>query len=258
MQPACLKVERAAGVARLILNRPEMHNPIDLELVEALARALAELREDPALRAVTLEGAGPSFSAGADLKYFLSIVDDGPRITHYIHRIRDTINALEAFPRPVLAVIRGYCLAGGLELMLACDFAVAAEDAQLGDQHANYGLFPGGGASQRLPRLIGERKAKELMLLGSRIDGREAERLGLVNRAVPAAELDGVVREWLARLTEKSPTGLAYMKLALRLSASVSPEAGIELEAAKFLEYARLPDLKEGLAAFSAKRKPRF
>jgi len=258
MHPACQKVERVNQVARLILNRPEAHNPIDLELVDALAQALAELREDKGVRALTIEGAGASFSAGADLKYFLTIVDDGPKITHYIHRIRDTFNALEAFPRPVLAIVRGYCLAGGLELMLACDFALAAEDAQLGDQHANYGLFPGGGATQRLPRLIGERKAKELMLLGSRIDGRTAERVGLVNRAVPAADLHGVVQEWLARLTEKSPTGLSYMKQAVRLSASVSPEAGIELEAAKFLEYARLPDLKEGLDAFSAKRKPRF
>lgn len=258
MTPAPLQVERAGHVARLILNRPQIHNPINLELVDALSATLATLRADAGVRAVTLEGAGPSFSAGADLKYFLTIVNDAPRLTHYIHRIRDTFNALEAFPRPVLAVVRGYCLAGGLELMLACDFAVAAEDAQLGDQHANYGLFPGGGASQRLPRLIGERKAKELMLLGARISGREAERVGLVNRAEPAAALDALVREWLERLTEKSPTGLSYMKQAVRLSASVSPEAGIELETAKFLEYASLPDLKEGLAAFSAKRKPRF
>ena len=258
MTPAPLLIERAGGVARLILNRPDTHNPINLELVEALAAALAALRADAGVRVLTIEGAGRSFSAGADLKYFLTILHDPPHLTHYIHRIRDTFNALEAFPRPILAVIRGYCLAGGLELMLACDFALAAEDAQLGDQHANYGLFPGGGASQRLPRLIGERKTKELMLLGTRLSGREAERVGLVNRAVPAAELDAVVREWLARLTEKSPTGLSYMKQAVRLSASVSPEAGIELEAAKFLEYATLPDLKEGLDAFSAKRKPRF
>jgi len=258
MGSTILQVERSGAVARLILNRPQAHNPIDLELADALHEALLSLRGDAGVRAVTVEGAGPSFSAGADLKYFLGIVNDAPRITHYIHRLRDTFNALETFPRPVLAIVRGYCLAGGLELMLACDFALAAEDAQLGDQHANYGLFPGGGASQRLPRLIGERKAKELMLLGSRIDGREAERLGLVNRALPAADLDAAVRAWLERLTEKSPTGLSYMKQAIRLSASVPPEAGIEFEAAKFLEYARLPDLKEGLDAFSAKRKPRF
>jgi enoyl-CoA hydratase/carnithine racemase len=258
MEAASLIVAREGSVARVILNRPAVHNPINLELVDALDDAFTGLRPDARVRAVTIEGAGPSFSAGADLKYFLSMVEDGPKLTHYIHRIGETFNAIEAFPKPVLAIVRGFCLAGGLELMLACDFSLAADDAQIVDQHANFGLFPGGGASQRLPRLIGERKAKERMFLGSRMSGREAERLGLVNRAVPAAELDGVIREWTSRLVEKSPTGLAYMKEAVRLSASVAPEAGIALEAARFLEYARLPDLKEGLVAFPAKRKPVF
>jgi enoyl-CoA hydratase/carnithine racemase len=255
---ACLIVERRDAVARLILNRPRTHNPLDLELIDALGAALDTLRGDPKVRAVTLEGAGGSFCAGADLKFVLGVLDDGAALTHYIHRIRDVFNEIERFPRPVVAVVRGFCLAGGLELMLACDFALAAEDAQIGDQHANYGLFPGGGSSQRLPRLIGERKAKELMLLGARISGKEAERLGLVNLSAPALELDTIVNEWTGLLVEKSPTGLAYMKEAIRFSATVAPDAGIEWEAAKFLEYARLPDIREGLAAFAAKRKPRF
>jgi enoyl-CoA hydratase/carnithine racemase len=254
----CLIVEQHDAVARLILNRPQAHNPMDLELVEALGAALDSLRGRPQVRAVTVEGAGPSFSAGADLKFVLGVLDDAAALARYIHRIRDVFNGIERFPRPVIAVVRGYCLAGGLELMLACDFALAAEDARIGDQHANFGLFPGGGSTQRLPRLIGERKAKELILLGSRIGGKEAERLGLVNQCVPAGELDGVVAQWTGRLVEKSPAGLAAMKEAIRVSASVTPDSGIDWEAAKFLEYARLPDMREGLAAFSAKRKPRF
>ncbi len=255
---AGLIVERVGGRARLILNRPQALNALNLELVETLTAALAELAADSAVRVLTVEGAGSSFCIGADLKYFLSIVESGPLITAYIHRIKHMLNQLEAFPRPVIALVHGYALAGGLELMLACDLALAAEDAQLGDQHINFGLLPGGGASQRLPRLLGERKAKEVMFLGSRLDGREAERLGLVNCAVPASQLQGVAQDWIVRLLEKSPTGLNIMKDLVHRGGSMALDAGIELEAARFLEYARLPDLQEGLRAFKERRKPRF
>ena len=113
------------------------------------------------------------------------MLDDAPALAAYIRSVKDTFTRLERFPRPVIAVVHGFALAGGLELMLACDLALAAEDAVLGDQHINFGLLPRGGASQRLPALLGLRKAKELMFMGSRVSGAEAERLGLVNNAGP-------------------------------------------------------------------------
>ena len=165
---------------------------------------------------------------------------------------------LEEFPRPVIAVVHGFVLAGGLEMMMACDLAIAAEDAQIGDQHANYGLFPGGGSTQRLPRLIGQRRAKELMFLGGRITGRQAEAIGLVNKAVPPGDLEREVEQWVRNLVQKSPSGLGYMKACIRRSGEVPLAAGLDLEQSIFLNYARLGDMQEGLRAFREKRTPEF
>jgi enoyl-CoA hydratase/carnithine racemase len=258
MDDDCVLVEVRNGHARLTLNRPERHNPLDATVVERLDGHLRALADDRSVRVVTLRGAGPSFCAGADLKHFLAILDDAPRLTDFMHLVQGMVERLENFPRPVLAVVHGFALAGGLELLLACDLALAAEDAQIGDQHANYGLIPGAGSTQRLPRILGERRAKELMYLGTRVSGREAAALGLVNKSVPAEQLDAEAERWVAQLLEKSPRGLGYMKDCLRMAPSVPPAAGLAYETAAFLEYARLPDLREGLQAFQQKRKPRF
>ena len=186
MASESLLCEVKDGHARLTLNRPEKHNPLDGELIGALSDTLAGLAEDPALRVVTLQGAGKSFCAGADLKFFLGILEDAPALNAYIRKFKTTMAQLEHFPVPVIAVVHGYVLAGGLELMLSCDLTLAAEDAMIGDQHINFGLLPGGGGSQRLPRLLGMRTAKDLMLLVTRISGAAAAGRGLVNSAAPA------------------------------------------------------------------------
>ncbi len=246
------------GHARIVLNRPQAHNALDGALIEALSETLSrlEVRED--VRVVSLRGEGPSFCAGADLKFFLEVLDDAPRLHGFIRKVQDAFTRLEQFPKPVLAVVHGFVLAGGLEMSLACDLVLAAEDAALGDQHINFGLLPGGGASQRLPRVVGMRKAKEMMMMGSRVSGSEAERLGLVNKAVPAARLEAEAGEWVANLLEKTPTGLRYMKEMLHGSDGASLKTGLALEESVFLNYARLDDLREGLKAFQEKRKPNF
>ena len=258
MSADCLQCTVSAGHARVTLNRPDALNALNGELVRRLAETFAALRSDPQVRVVSLRGAGPSFCAGADLKGFLGILDDAPALTAYIRSVRDTFTQIETFPHPVLAVVHGFVLAGGLELLLSCDLAIAAEDAVLGDQHINFGLLPGGGASQRLPRVLGMRKAKELMYLGSRVSGAEAAQLGLVNRALPAAQLEAVAEEWARTLCEKSPTALRSMKELIHGSDTVPLPAGLALEEGVFLNYARLGDLREGLNAFKEKRKPRF
>lgn len=258
MSSDCLLCTVAQGHARVTLNRPDGHNALDGTLVERLAETFMALAVDDAVRVVTIRGAGPSFCAGADLKHFLAILDDPAALSAYIRRIRETFTQIERFPRPVVAVAHGYVLAGGLELLLACDLAIAAEDAALGDQHINFGLLPGGGASQRLPRVLGQRRAKELMYLGSRVSGSEAARLGLVNRAVPRAELEAAADAWAQNLAEKSPTGLRCMKELVHGADTTPLESGLALEEGVFLSYARLGDLREGLLAFREKRKPRF
>jgi len=258
MSADCLLCTVSAGHARVTLNRPDALNALNGELVGRLAETFAALRDDAQVRVVSLHGAGSSFCAGADLKGFLAILDDAPALTAYIRAVRDTFSLIENFPRPVLAVAQGYVLAGGLELLLACDLAIAAEDARLGDQHINFGLVPGGGSSQRLPRLLGPRKAKELMYLGSRLSGTEAAHLGLVNRAVPAAGLEAAAEEWVRTLCEKSPTALRTLKELIHGADSTPLPVGLALEEGVNLNHARLPDLREGLAAFKEKRKPRF
>lgn len=258
MPAKCVLLDVTDGHARLTLNRPTLHNPLDGEVVEQLDHHLRTLAERPEVRVLTLQGAGPSFCAGADLKHFLAILDDEERLTAFMEAVQTMVERLEAFPRPVLAVVHGFALAGGLELLLACDLAVAAEDAVIGDQHANFGLIPGAGSTQRLPRILGERRAKELMYLGSRLSGREAATLGLVNRAVPAVQLEAEAERWVATLKEKSPRGLEFMKRCVGMSTTMPPTDGLDYETAAFLEYARLPDLREGLLAFQQKRKPRF
>jgi len=244
------------GVARIVLNRPDALNAISGDLVDRLGETLDSLAEDAKVRVVLLRGEGSSFCAGADLKFILSVLDDAPALNRYIRKVKDNISKLERFPLPVVAATQGYALAGGLEILLACDLVIAAEDAVLGDQHINFGLIPGGGASQRLPRRVGQRKAKEMMLMGSRVSGTEAEALGLVNKAVPAANLLDTAEEWAATLRGKSPNGLRAMKELLNASANVSLDAGLDLEESVFLSYTRLNDLREGLLAFKEKRKP--
>lgn len=246
------------GHARITLNRPDAHNPIDGDLIGRLSDALERLASDSALRVVTIRGAGPSFCAGADLKFILAVLDDAPALAAYIRSVKDTFTRLERFPCPVIAVVHGFALAGGLELMLACDLALAAEDAVLGDQHINFGLLPGGGASQRLPALLGLRKAKELMFMGSRVSGAEAERLGLVNKAVPREDLAQTAEEWAGALREKTPDGLRHMKTLIHSSRDVPLAEGLDLEESVFLDYARHDDVREGLLAFKEKRKPQY
>lgn len=246
------------GHARLTLNRPESLNALNGDLITALAATLARLADDPQVRVVTIRGAGRGFCAGADLKHFLGVLDDPVALAAYIRGVRDAFSQIERFRQPVIAAVHGYVLAGGLELMLACDLAIAADDAQLGDQHINFGLLPGGGSSQRLPRLLGARKAKELMFLGSRVSGAEAATLGLVNRAVPAGELDAAADGWAAAIAEKSPMAMRYMKEMVNGADATPIETGLALEEGLNLTYARMPDLREGLEAFRDKRKPRF
>lgn len=248
----------SGGVARVALNRPDALNAISGDLIESLGKTLDTLADDPTVRVVLLRGEGTSFCAGADLKFILSVLDDPPALNGFIRSVKDTLTRLERFPRPIIAAVQGYALAGGLEILMACDLVIAAEYAVLGDQHINFGLIPGGGASQRLPRLIGMRKAKELMLMGSRVNGREAESLGLVNLAVPAADLLDTAEAWAATLCEKTPNGLRAMKELLNASANMSLDAGLDLEEGLFLSYTRLGDLQEGLTAFKEKRKPTF
>jgi enoyl-CoA hydratase len=246
------------GIARVTLNRPDRLNAISPELLQDLDRACDAMEADAAVRVVTLTAAGRTFCAGADLRTVRELSPDPQRWSAFMglwHRVFDRI---EALPLPVIAGVHGLALAGGLELLLVADLVVADEGARLGDQHANFGLVAGGGGSQRLPRLIGARRAKELMLLGGWLTAAEALAWGLVNRVAPAGRVTAVVEEIAATLAAGSASANRTVKALVNRAFDAELGEGLALERRLVALHMRSADAAEGLRAFAEKRKPVF
>lgn len=259
MAYANILVETHAPVATVTLNRPQRMNPLDWGTVKELRACMEALEDDPTVRVVVITGSGRAFSAGGDLKSYLSLYKNGQGFRKFLRDLYDVLDRIERSAKVVIAAVNGHCLAGGLELMLACDLVVATEDARIGDAHLNFGQVPGGGGSQRLPRAIGVLRAKQLFFTGDWMTGSEAERIGLVNRAVPAAELMTAVNDLAAKIITKSPAGLRGIKYLVNQGMQVSLRAGLELELNYVHHYATsAEDATEGLIAFAEKRKPNF
>ncbi|MFQ5899382.1 MAG: enoyl-CoA hydratase/isomerase family protein [Candidatus Methylomirabilia bacterium] len=258
MQLTCVRVGVDGGVARVVLNRPDHLNAINEGLLEDLGRVCEAFERDPTIKVVTLTGAGRAFCAGADLKAVQELAPDPARWDQFIRLWHRVFNRIEALPMPVIAGVHGFALAGGLELALVADLILADEEARLGDQHANFGLVAGGGGSQRLPRLIGVRRAKELMLLGGWLTAREALEWGLVNRLAPAGKLEEAVHESAAALARKSGSANRTVKVLLNRALDVDLGSGLETEIALVGAHMRSADAVEGLRAFAEKRTPVF
>ena len=246
------------GIARIVLNRPDRLNAISPELLQDLDRVCAAVESDAGARVVTLTAAGRAFCAGADLRAVKELSPDAARWEAFIglwHRVFDRI---EALPLPVIAGVHGLALAGGLELVLVADLVVADEAARIGDQHANFGLVAGGGGSQRLPRLIGARRAKELMLLGGWLSAAEALAWGLVNRVVAAGTVPAAVEEMAATLAAGSGSANRTVKTLVNGSFDADLAEGLARERRLVAQHMRSADAAEGLRAFAEKRKPVF
>lgn len=249
----------AGGRADITFRRPERMNPLDWSTVKELRRAVAAAEADPALRAVVVTGSGRAFSAGGDLEGYLSLYRDETGFRGFLEDFFQLLDAIERSRLVYIAAINGFCVAGGLEFLLACDLAIAARDAKIGDGHLNFGQLPGAGGSQRLPRAIGRQRAMHLMLTGRLIDGVEAERIGLVAEAVPAAELAAHVDALVAGLLERSRAGVAGMKHLVNEGLRGALADGLRMEVEFVHRYATThPDATEGLVAFQEKRRPRF
>jgi enoyl-CoA hydratase len=258
MDLRCVIYEMDGGVARVILNRPSRMNAVSPELLEDLDRVCETVERDRRVKVVTLTGAGRAFCAGADLKVVQELSPDPERWRGFMDLWHRVYNRIEALPQPVIAGVNGLALAGGLELVLVCDLAVADEGAKIGDQHANFGLVAGGGGSQRLPRVIGLRRAKELMLLGGWLSAREALQWGLVNRVAPAGQLSKTLDEMAGALAALSGSASRTVKTLANRALDVDLGAGLALEKALVADHMRSADAREGLRAFVEKRKPQF
>jgi enoyl-CoA hydratase/carnithine racemase len=238
-----------------VLDRPEQLNAISPELLRDLNLACAAIEDDRGVRAVALTGAGRAFCAGADLHVVEELAPDAARWAEFMdlwHRVFDRI---ERLPPPVIAGVHGLALAGGLELTLVCDLVVADEGARLGDQHANFALVAGGGGSQRLPRLIGARRAKELMLLGGGLDARQAHDWGLVNRVVATGTVETATLALARELAEKSGAASRTVKLLVDRGLGMELRAGLELEKQQVAAHMRTQDAAAGLRAFRERRR---
>jgi enoyl-CoA hydratase/carnithine racemase len=246
------------GIARVVLNRPDALNAISPDVLEDLDRVCGLIEANPGLRAVTLTAAGRAFCAGADLKAVRELSPDPEKWARFMRLWHRVFNRIEALPVPVVAGVQGLALAGGLELTLVADLVVADEAARLGDQHANFGLVAGGGGSQRLPRLIGARRAKEMMLLGGWLSAAQALDWGLVNRVAPSDTLDAVVDEIAAALAAGSTSAARTVKALVNRAFDADLTSGLELELSLVAAHMRTAEAAEGLRAFAEKRKPVF
>jgi enoyl-CoA hydratase len=220
-----LLVEKSGGIATITLNRPEALNALNAELRLAIETTFRELAKDDEVRVAILTGAGRAFSAGIDLKELSKASMEGSGAADY-----DMIGAIRDFPAPLIGAVNGHAITGGFELALACDLLIASEDAQFGDTHARVGIVPGWALSQKLPRLIGIGRAKELSLTGNFIGAEQAERWGLVNRVVPASELLPVCRQLAQDMLSCDPPSLRRYKQMIDAGYAGTLSDGLALE----------------------------
>ena len=252
-----LKIEREENTLWIILNRPQRLNTFNDVLIEELGDMLNTAENDQSVKCVVITGDGDrAFSAGADASMFQKAT---PVTTEeFCRRGQKTFGKIEEMSKPVIAAINGYALGGGLELALSCDLRIAAEHAELGSTEINLGLIPGWGGTQRLVRIVGLAKAKEMLMLGSRLKSDEALRIGLVHKVVHFEKLRDEVRAIAKKLADGPPVAMKYAKHAANFGAQVPLEVGLRLEAALFALVLSTEDSKEGVEALFAKRKPEF
>lgn len=244
------------GVEILTLKNPPV-NALSTALLADLDRRVTELASDPKVRAVVLTGDGQYFSAGADLKEMATL--DLATAPELVRRTLDLLGRIAAFPSPVVAAINGLALGGGLELALAADLRIAGESAKLGAPEVGFGLMPAYGGTQRLSRLIGAAKAKELVFTGAMISAAEALRLGLVNKTVPAGQELRAARDLAHTIAQKAPKAVRASKRAISEGLGKSLTEGLELETHLFeTEVLSSEDLAEGIVAFAERRPPKF
>jgi enoyl-CoA hydratase len=248
-------IETIDRIAVLTIDRPDVRNALDRETVREVTSALADLEHDDGVGALIITGGGTTvFVAGADIRQLRDRTrDDG------LAAINSSLfAAIERWGKPTIAAINGHALGGGCELALACDLRIAADHATLGQPEVGLGIIPAAGATQRLPRLVGLGRAKQLILTGEAIDAQTALEWGLVNAVVAGPELLATARRWAARILSRGPLAIRLARLALNASARVDLDSGLLIETLAQAICFDSDDKREGTTAFLEKRRPRF
>lgn len=251
-----ITVERRGKVAVLTINRSEKLNALNSQVHAEGVAALDELRNDDSVRVLVITGSGEkSFVAGADISEFEGQTPVTQRNTF---QEASLFNRLDQFPKPVIAMVNGFCLGGGNELALACDLRICSENARFSQPEINLGIMPGGGGTQRLTHLIGEGRSMEMILTGDMIDAATAERFGLVNHVYPIDQLEAETLKLAEKIAEKAPIALQLSKEAVKFASRSNLDEGLRREVDLFAICFSSEDKKEGVAAFLEKRKPEF
>jgi enoyl-CoA hydratase len=252
-----VKTENKDGILIITIDRPKVLNALNAQTVGEIGQAFEEARNDDSVKAVILTGAGEkAFVAGADINELAQQTPVSGKAT--AEKGQRVFLSIERFPKPVIAAINGFALGGGCELALACHMRIASEKAQLGLPEVTLGIIPGYGGTQRMARLLGKGKALELILTGDRIGAAEAERIGLVNKVVPAEQLLQTCEELARRIMQRGPLAVTAAIEAVMSGSEMPFEEGQFLEATLFGLLCATDDTKEGMAAFIGKRQAEF
>lgn len=255
MSESTVLVTRDGGVSTITLNRPEVMNSVNVAMLRDLRAALEEVQFDPDARCVIVTGAGEkAFCAGADLKERAGMAE--VEVRRYIETIRNTFTLVENLPVPVIAAVNGIALGGGTELALASDLRIVSETATLGLTETSLAIIPGAGGTQRLPRIVGKAKAKELVFTARRIDAREALAIGLANKVVPPASLMDEARALAEAITKNGPVAIRVAKRAIDRGMEMDLASALVFESTCYEITIPTEDRREGLLAFREKRKP--
>lgn len=253
------------GVAIVTLNRPKSLNAINDAMTEALAAAMSGAAEDKSVRAVVLKSAGDNFMAGGDIKWFKELLDKQPdksvirrEFEEFIHPVHAVIQTMRGMPKPIIAAVQGACAGFGVSLMSACDLVLAADSAIFTLAYCHIGVSPDGGSTYALPRAVGLKRAFEIALLGDRFGAEEARAAGLINRVVPAAELEAATMKLAARLARGPTHVYGNTKALLNASLNTGLKEQLAAEATSFADCAARHDFHEGITAFVEKRSPSF
>jgi methylglutaconyl-CoA hydratase len=249
-------VNSDGGVRNIVLNRPDGKNSLSTEMLNEFNSAVSRVSNDVDARVVIISSSVPKvFCAGADLKERAKMTED--MIPHFVAKLRDSFHAVSTIPVPVIAAIDGAALGGGLELALACDLRVASETSIIGLPETALAIIPGAGGTQRLPRILGTAKAKELIYLAKRLNGNEAKEIGLITEVTPAGE--AVLEKayaMAAKMCTHGPVGMRMAKQAIDQGIKGDMDHGLEVEKASYARTVPTKDRVEGLLAFKEKRKP--
>jgi 2-(1,2-epoxy-1,2-dihydrophenyl)acetyl-CoA isomerase len=246
--------EKKDRIATIILNRPEVLNALSPEMIDELISALNDAKDDKDVRVVIITGAGRAFSAGGDL----NAIKNYEKLEVMLKGVNEIVRLLASMEKPVIAAVNGIAVGAGLSLALACDIIIASDQSRFGSAFVRVGLVPDTGATFYLPRCVGLHLAKELAFTGRMIDANEAQRIGLVNRVVPASELQATVDSLAKVLADGPPIAVGLTKKLLNRSPNVSLENALDYETCAQLVCARTEDFKEGVSAALEKRRPKF